>query len=715
MGWRDVLTSIGLVSRDDVTARATARAGPMATRAVGNTLAPLPNARAVYPDDTNVMVLTRDGYRRCVTAFAAINLIADSVAEATLRVYEDQGSGKREEVPNHPLRQLMQRPNPDKSESELLGLMLRHAAIAGFSVLEKVRSSRGNVVQLWPLNPANLKAIRRDQAPPDWEYTVHRHPLSPFRLSADDVVVFTYMDDLSLAPTGDTPLRAVMRQAGVLNALTDFVKLLLDRGGVPPIVLVADPVDKDRRYDDGDLTDADIEAIREQWMQRYGGYTNWTGPAVIQGVRIERVGLNLNELAFADLRDVIDLDVCRAFRVPPILVQVQAGIESSYGLMFEQSMRAMQLYTAGPLRARLDGALTRQLLPEFDAAPSRSREFDTSAVPALQEDADAKHTRARSDFAAGGITLDEYRQSIGQEAIGGDLGTSIMLPFSAMPTPIGGGLPADLGTTDDEARQFVRVVIDRAMSEEQQAREWRAGIGQSNKQTIGRIARRYAPLLHTFWISQGNRIIDAATRSENEYINVRAVDDIDWDAEERLMADLIGKLHNAGGSASWRAVEQQLGVVGLDWDLANPNVRQVLRDLATRIVGINETTRQDVRRVVAEAVDEGVTPQGLADKLRGLFQETYLNRSITVARTESMRAFNLGSTAGYQQTGKVNEVQLLDNAEHGDYDGDGDGLTCAQRDGMIVPLDEVSRHVDGTHPNCQLAVAPILATPLGAE
>jgi hypothetical protein len=57
-------------------------------------------------------------------------------------------------------------------------------------------------------------------------------------------------------------------------------------------------------------------------------------------------------------------------------------------------------------------------------------------------------------------------------------------------------------------------------------------------------------------------------------------------------------------------------------------------------------------------------------------------------------------------------VELLDNPEH-DTDPGSDGLTCALRNGLIVPLAQVQTHIEAEHPNGTLAVAPVLVQPLG--
>lgn len=674
-----------------------------------------------WPSDSTI-VLTRDGYRKCVTAFACVNIIADAVAEATLRVYLDKGQGKRDEIADHPLRQLLQRPSPDKSESEFLSLVVRTAAITGFCVIEKIRSARTNVVQLGRFDPRWIKPILRDQGAPDWQYTVPGHP--PQIVSADDVIVFTYMDALAVDDaTGDTPMRAILREAAILNDLTDFLKLLLERGGIPPFILVAES----QNPEDGPLerlSDDEIEAIREQFRQRYAGYRNWTGPAVIDGMRVERVGLDLNQLAFKDLRDVIDLEVCRAFRVPAPVVQVMAGIESSYGKLLEESMTLLQMYTAGPIRSRLDGALTRSLLPEFDPRPNISLEFDTSDVDALQEDEMAVHERARADLSAGGITVDEFRQRIGEVPLKNDLGTSLLLPFSVVPTSTKAVVPkpipdpsSALDPDDEErnapvlvrsSRQYVNV---RALAPTELAR--RAKVTADGRLQMLRLAEVVAPQIATFFTGQKERVLAALVGDLRSGMLLARRDSeiLDWTNEDTLLRDLLRAWWQQVGETAFETASGHLGGE-IAWDIANPKLRELLELLGYRITAINETTRQAIETVIREQLLAGTSMDELASKLTSLFEETYANRHVTVARTESQVAYNLMSERAYIESGVVASMQLADNPEH-TTDPGSDGLTCSERNGLVVGLGQVQKHVYGEHPNGTLAVIPVLGKPLG--
>lgn len=221
--------------------------------------------------------------------------------------------------------------------------------------------------------------------------------------------------------------------------------------------------------------------------------------------------------------------------------------------------------------------------------------------------------------------------------------------------------------------------------------------------------------LRKFWRDQAARVlVEAGLRTESGLLEVRALDDQFWDEEARQLLTVLQQVHVLAGKSAFKQASDLLGVE-VGWDVSNPNIQRVLSELATRVVGITETTRDDVQRVVGDSLQEGASLSDIADNLRGLFVETYQGRSETVGRTESMTAYNKTSTLSYQESGVVASVELVDNPAHDEDYGASDGLTCASRDGLIVALDRVDAHIAAEHPNGSLAIIPVLSTPLGEE
>lgn len=694
---------------------------------------------------------------KLAVALACIDRIALDASAAPLRVYREVDA-QPELIPRHNARDLIAEPNPMLGESEFWYLVVATAATAGFCVVEKVRSAAGRPVQLWPLHSPWLKVLPRDQSAPAWRYEVPGN--DPWTIEPEDAIVVTYRPSKNPHEhTGRSPLSSIKREMQIDDQLSDFLSVLIDRGGVPPIGLQVQP-DADGKVRKIDKAERDM--ILETFSQRYGGFSNWSRPAFLGGLEVKQIGLDLGQMLYPDVRDAIETHICSAFGVPPGLIGTMAGLARNTFSNYESSVQQYYAGTISPLWSRLDSALTRGLLREFDQNRQVIFLFDTSDIEALREDDGPKHEQARGGLAAGYMTIDDARQHVGLAPLPGKNGEVLLLPFAAIPTrpedllgmaeiPEAPEEPTQEPTPDANAEPVsdAEAVEDADTTAERFAPyragnrvevrlkpEYRAMLHVRSKKDVLRLSKIGTSRLRTFWKKQGQRIAEEATRSTGDLISqyrawvkqeeqrsphtqaelfaTRALEAIDWDAEESALGKVLNAYYDLNGQTAYAAASATVGTE-IDWNLTNPLVRQLMGRLGLRIKGISDTTRQDVQRVVADAIEEGVNLTEMAARLETLFEQTYRGRAMVVARTESQVAYNSAALTGYEETGLVAEAELLDNPNHGDYEGDGDGLTCAQRNGMVVTLSAAQASVEGTHPNCILAVAPVLITALGEE
>lgn len=133
--------------------------------------------------------------------------------------------------------------------------------------------------------------------------------------------------------------------------------------------------------------------------------------------------------------------------------------------------------------------------------------------------------------------------------------------------------------------------------------------------------------------------------------------------------------------------------------------RQVLQTAASRVVRIDETTRQAIAASLQTGQERGYSNWQLAygvpadnfPGINGLFRETWKNRALTVARTELGVAQRTSALQRYLATGLVDQVQIIDGCL---WDA-----VCCERDGKIVPIEQAPTLA---HPNCQLTLVPVL-------
>lgn len=653
-----------------------------------------------------------DAVAKCTVMFACSTYLADAIAESPLEVYRTV-DGEKEIAEDRfvsPCRDLLTAPNPYTSGSEFNLLLVLVMSIHGYGVIEKVRAGSGLPVQLWLLRPDWLARRQRADGSRFWEY---RGGYKDRReIPDEDLVVVPYYPDPRMERRGLSPGQVAAREVGIDSGLTDFLKTFLDAGGIPPFVLThPDPV-----YDD-----AVILAMQEKWRQKYGGKRAYGAlPVLHGGYQIEEIGGSLDEMAWPDLRGLTEQKIAQAYRVPLELLQGQMAMKGGKltSTEFEGAMTLLQRYGAAPLRARIDGALTRGVLAEFTGGdPAYDLAFDTTGILALQEDTDALHARVRADYQSGIITLSEARQDLGMAELPNGQGDVVAVPFSVTLTPIAALIEETPTTTTTPAPALPaksgRVYRDAKALSPRDLELRASALGRTRKDRK-RLAEIGGRALRKFWTEQGERIVAELTGKGIAAVEVRVAQTIDWPDEERKLAEVLLRFYHANGEAAFKATAELLGVE-ISWDLANPNVQRITADLARRVLGIAEETRQAVVGIVGESLKEGVTVQELADRLKGLFTETYRGRSETVARTESMVAYGRASALAYQESGEVDEIELHDNAGHTEDYGAADGLSCADRDGMVVPLANANLHLSSEHPNGSLAISPVLRTALGEE
>jgi HK97 family phage portal protein len=692
----------------------------------------------------------RHTFGKCATAYACATLLADAVAESPLRVYRTV-DGDLEEVPDHWLRAVIANPNPALSEAEFMSMIVMVQCLFGYAVVEKVRSTARLVTQLWPLRPDWLKRERTNDGAGRW---VLRVPgLDPRPIADDDLLIIPYRQDERFGSFGVSPLHIVAREVGIDVALTDLLKVFLDAGGIPPWAVTVPH----------SVTQTDIDLFREKWRQTYGGPQAYANIGVMaEGMQIVKIGDSIGDMAWPDLRGLTELKIAQAFRVPADLVQARDTLKggSLTTTEIDGAMAYLQLHGAMPLRQRIDGAFTRGLLAEF-GDPSLSLEFDTSGIGALQEDKDALHTRVRANWDSGLIMLDEARQAIGVPELPSKQGQVFKVAFTTMfvpPQGLGGGAepngasegatvrsedtsmlalpgrPKQLtGTLNVEGWTFYGGKTERQYRDLKALSpvdlEVRAASLQRTQRDRQRLVEIGTRKLRTFFREQGRRIVADFPKSERDLVamdrvkfqNVaRGVDvfvtkAINWDDEdERLWREVMKPFYQASGERAFDGVNAVAGTT-ISFDLANPNVSRIVEQLGKRIVDISETTRADVVRVIAEGQAEGLSLSQIADSIRDLFEQTYKSRAETVARTETQVSYNLASQLGYQESGVVENVELVDNPDHTEDYSASDGLTCAERHGLVVNVGLMDQHVYAEHPNGSLACIPILSGPALGE
>src|ERR1035437_8531326 len=98
------------------------------------------------------------------TVYAAVNIISDGVSSLPLHVYQRAkiaGRASKTIATDSALYKVVnQEPNPEMTEAVFLKVLMVHALLWGNAYAEIQLNNSGQIIALWPRNPARTRPIR---------------------------------------------------------------------------------------------------------------------------------------------------------------------------------------------------------------------------------------------------------------------------------------------------------------------------------------------------------------------------------------------------------------------------------------------------------------------------------------------------------------------------------------------------------------------------
>lgn len=192
-------------------------------------------------------------------------------------------------------------------------------------------------------------------------------------------------------------------------------------------------------------------------------------------------------------------------------------------------------------------------------------------------------------------------------------------------------------------------------------------------------------------------------RAHEEHVASKPGDTSWWNDRkwDKRLADALRPFYVRTAETVHSGVAAQLGGAKKADPMLDSVRDRIIRLGGARITGINDWTRERVQAEILAAIAEGVTqgdaPLAIADRVaESAAFEPY--RAERIARTESMWAYNSAAIESYREF-DVQYVEAID----GDQDEE-----CAERNGLVLPLDEALAETEREHPNGTLDWSPVI-------
>lgn len=357
--------------------------------------------------DATFQRLTREGYKKN----AAVNICLTRLSLAYQQPKPIVKSMDGEPLPTHPMQALLNRPNPQMSWKELALITAVYKGIGGNVYLKKVRSAQRLVVELWPYHIGQIRPVPgRFEWVAGYEYNDGDGDWQP--IDKADIVHLKW-------PTVDpeqpwlalSPLISIAREVDTDNEATRYQYALLANDATPRTAIRLPSGGAGGRP----ATSLEVDRIKQSYRQKYGGDGRGDVAVLENGAEIERISLNMEELAFDALRRVPEARISAGFLIPPEYSGLTVGLEHSTYNNVSEARKGFFEDTIMQLLALDAGELTHDLGQDFGG--NLLVEHDASQVVALQENEDAKYTRAINGWDKGLLTKNEGRRLIGLDDV----------------------------------------------------------------------------------------------------------------------------------------------------------------------------------------------------------------------------------------------------------------------------------------------------------
>lgn len=324
------------------------------------------------------------------TVFAAVNLIAGTVASLPLHVYRRLDNGDRERA-DHPLAErLAVRPNGTQTALEFREQLTAHALLWGNAYAEIITNRAGEVTDLVPIHPRDVTVVKLANGRHRYDVAQEGRLRS---LLSDEVLHLRDRTDDGLV--GRSRVTVARETLGGALALQAHGNRTFANGTRLSGVLQAPNA----------LTQEQITRLAESWRAQYAGADNTGKTAVLEsGLTFNPLSMSHEDAQWLQARQFTVEEVARLFGLPPVLLGDLRHANFSNSV---EMARHFVTLTLRPWLTRWEQTLERALLGPV----ARGRYFiEHSAEGLLRGDAKQRAEFYKSGIDAGWLQRSEVRR-----------------------------------------------------------------------------------------------------------------------------------------------------------------------------------------------------------------------------------------------------------------------------------------------------------------
>ncbi|MEO0329405.1 MAG: phage portal protein [Pseudomonadota bacterium] len=346
--------------------------------------------------------IAKNGYCRNPVVYRCVSMISEAASSIPLVACED-----RVDCDEHPILDLVQKPNAHQSGVLLLQSLYAHLLISGNAYLNRV-SVDGVPKELYSLDPSRMAPIKDDRGWPEaYNYSTVsgqvRYSTTGVAPEVLRLSMFNPLDDTN----GLSPLRSAHMALDIHNAASSWNKALLDNSARPSGALVYAAATGEN------LSEDQFNRLKSELEEGYTGATRAGRPMVLEGgLDWKAMAFSPRDMDFLEAKNGAAREIALAFGIPPMVLGIPG--DNTYS-NYQEANRAFWRQTIIPLVEKITQQIGNWLTADFEGTAQLRPNYDT--VHALNEEREKLWSRIG---AAEFLTSDEKREVLGFAPLEGE-------------------------------------------------------------------------------------------------------------------------------------------------------------------------------------------------------------------------------------------------------------------------------------------------------
>lgn len=644
--------------------------------------------------------------------YANISAISEAVADVDFQLYQIKGDDV-DEVLEHPILELLNRPNNSMTKREFIYLLQTFRLLTGESPI-RIKRNGNEISELWPLNPLQLTPIigkTNDgfEMIIRYDYIDQKNgEINKIELDPEEIIFIKNMNPMNMW-RGYGVVEAGQLAIDTMHYSELFNQTFFKNSAVPYTIL----------YTDQKLNQDTIDRLKNTWDSNYKGPQNAFKTAILEaGLKVEKLQQTSKDMDFIEQQKFLRDKLMAMFKTTKIALGITEDVNRANA---EASEYVFAKNCVKPKMSQFVESFNEFLVPFFDDSNDVFLSF-TDPVP-------KDRTAKIAEYAAGvdkWMTKNEIRDEEGLPPLeGGDeIWQSLGLTTMSNPTPNTSENQTEPKPTEEqgeleekpeeeeeikryrilkpktkkklnpELKKYVIAIKNRNIKQKQAKKELKEKIKEILKSKIKtKPAVKYEPKYKDMKTQKDTDLYYKSIMENSNRFEKEMNSKIKWNYFQPQMEEIMDKLSKKGTKfilPKTKTIEKKIGnefmwdkkkYVAVGFDLLLPLIKEILSiqgneamitvkpDFKYSLLNearkylnstpkkvsktITDTSYERIRKSLADGIKKGEGISKLKERVIDGYKALEIYQAEKIARTEVARATNFASVDAFKQSGVV--------------------------------------------------------------